>query len=215
MKLKWNKEMLQAFHEITKLDRIFETISKEVGFPENRVVNEGFKSLTKIIIGQQISTNVADKIYNKLLKDNLLNEKCLCEITLERLKTYGLSSAKAHYIKNLAILVINNELNLKTLRFLSSKDITDLLIKVKGIGKWTINNYKIFALQDADAWPNADLALQEALKMLKNLDTRPNQYEMETLGMAWKPYRGAAALYLWHFYNKVKIEKRIFNYDKY
>ena len=32
---------------------------------------------------------------------------------------------------------------------------------------------------------------------------------MEKIGTMWKPYRGAAALFLWHFYNKVKIEKRI------
>jgi 3-methyladenine DNA glycosylase/8-oxoguanine DNA glycosylase len=30
---------------------------------------------------------------------------------------------------------------------------------------------------------------------------------MEELGNKWLPYRTAAALFLWHFYNKIKIEK--------
>ena len=81
------------------------------------------------------------------------------------------------------------------------------MIKIKGIGHWTINNYKIFALQDTNAWPSADLALQEAVKLLKGLEIRPNEKEMEKIGSMWKPHRAAAALFLWHFYNKVKVEK--------
>ena len=83
-----------------------------------------------------------------------------------------------------------------------------MLLPIKGIGEWTINNFKIFALQDVNAWPSADLALQEAVKILTNLIRRPNQIEMENLGKNWEPYRGAAALFLWHFYNKVKIKTK-------
>ena len=89
---------------------------------------------------------------------------------------------------------------------LSSEEVTKVLLPIKGIGQWTINNFKIFALQDVNAWPSADLALQEAVKILKNLIRRPNQLEMEKLGKNWEPYRGAAALFLWHFYNKVKMK---------
>ena len=87
------------------------------------------------------------------------------------------------------------------------------MIKIKGIGHWTINNYKIFALQDTNAWPSADLALQEAVKQLKGLETRPKEKDMEKIGSMWEPHRAAAALFLWHFYNKVKIEKQTINYD--
>ena len=31
-----------------------------------------------------------------------------------------------------------------------------------------------------------------------------SEIEMEKFGKKWKPYRGAAALFLWHFYNKIK-----------
>jgi DNA-3-methyladenine glycosylase II len=81
-----------------------------------------------------------------------------------------------------------------------------VLLPIKGIGEWTINNFKIFALQDVNAWPSADLALQEAVKILMNSIKRPNQVEMEKLGKKWEPYRSAAALFLWHFYNKVKLK---------
>ena len=207
MNLKWNKEMLKAFQQIIKIDHDIKIIYEKFGYPENRSVSEGFESLTKIIIGQQISTNVAKKIYGNLKNKNVLNETVLYQMPLEKLKTYGLSSQKSYYIQNLAYLVYNNHLDLKKLKYMTGDQVINILIKVKGIGQWTINNYRIFALQDVDAWPSADLALQESTKLIKKINLRPKQEEMEKIAAKWKPYRGAAALFLWHFYNKIKLKK--------
>ena len=204
MNLQWNGKMLTAFYEIKKKDRNFKKIFDEFGLPENRAIEKNFQSIVKIIIGQQISTNVAKKIYEKLDKNNMLDEKVLSKFSIEDLKNFGLSTQKSFYIKNLAILSLNKKLDISALGELSSKEVTNVLLPIKGIGQWTINNFKIFALQDVNAWPSADLALQEAVKILLNLIKRPSQIEMEYLGQNWEPYRGAAALFLWHFYNKIK-----------
>ena len=207
MNLKWNKEMLKAFQQIIKIDHDIKIIYEKFGYPENRAVSEGFESLIKIIIGQQISTNVAKKIYDNLKNKNVLNETVLYQMPLEKLKSYGLSSQKSYYIQNLAYLVYNNHLDLKKLKYMTGDEVINVLIKVKGIGQWTINNYRIFALQDVDAWPSADLALQESTKLIKKINLRPKQEEMEKVGAKWKPYRGAAALFLWHYYNNIKLKK--------
>ena len=207
MNSKWNNQMMNAFKAIIKTDENIKEIFEKFGYPENRSIPEGFESLTKIIIGQQISTNVAKKIYTKLRDKNILNEKTLSKMSYEELKSFGLSSQKSNYIKNLASLVHKKELDLTILSKINSDDIDEILIKVKGIGKWTINNYKIFALQNVDAWPTADLALQEAMKLIKNLSYRPAENEMEVIGDKWKPYRGAGALFLWHYYNSIKFSK--------
>lgn len=207
MNSKWNNQMMNAFKAIIKTDDNIKEIFEKFGYPENRSIPEGFESLTKIIIGQQISTNVAKKIYTKLRDKNILNEITLSKMSHEELKSFGLSSQKSNYIKNLASLVHKKELDLTILSKINSDDIDEILIKVKGIGKWTINNYKIFALQNVDAWPTADLALQEAMKLIKNLSYRPAENEMEVIGDKWKPYRGAGALFLWHYYNSIKFSK--------
>jgi DNA-3-methyladenine glycosylase II len=212
MNLEWNDEMVLAFKKIIEIDKQFKNLFDQICFPENRAVKEGFETLAKIIIGQQISTIVAKKIYNRLIKDNMLEENNLAITSIEKLKLYGLSSQKSLYLRNLASLIKNKDIDMKSFKYMTGENLTNLLIKIKGIGKWTINNYKIFALQDVDAWPSADLALQEAVKMIKQLNGRPTQDEMEIIGKIWKPYRGAAALFLWHLYNKVKIDKRILNY---
>ena len=206
MNLKWNSKMLTSFYEIIKIDENFKKIFDEFGLPENRATEINFESIVKIIIGQQISTNVAKKIFAKLAQNNMLDEYILSKASIEQLKHFGLSTQKSLYIKNLASLSLNKHLDISSLDKLSSKEVTNVLLPIKGIGQWTINNFKIFALQDVNAWPSADLALQEAVKILMNLNKRPNQIEMEKLGKNWEPYRGAAALFLWHFYNKIKIK---------
>jgi len=199
--------MMNAFEMIKKIDPIFKKVFDQIGLPQNRTMKQGFQSLAKIIIGQQISTNVANTIYNKLIIDDVLNENKITSLSIDKLKQYGLSSQKSYYLKNLAELIQKKDLNLRTLNKLSSEEISNSLIRVKGVGKWTINNYKIFALQDINAWPAADLALQEAIKIINKIKLRPTEIEMEEIGNKWLPYRTAAALFLWHFYNKIKIEK--------
>ena len=199
--------MMNAFEMIKKIDPMFKKVFDQIGLPQNRTMKQGFQSLAKIIIGQQISTNVANTIYNKLIIDDILNENKITSLSIDKLKQYGLSSQKSYYLKNLAELIQKKDLNLRTLNKLSSEEISNSLIRVKGVGKWTINNYKIFALQDINAWPAADLALQEAIKIINKIKLRPTEIEMEEIGNKWLPYRTAAALFLWHFYNKIKIEK--------
>ena len=213
MNLKWNSNMNDSFYSIIKIDESFKRVFEQFGLPLNRAIKQGFGSLAKIIIGQQISTNVAKSLSDKLKKDGMLSEKKICVASIEELKLYGLSYQKAFYLKNLATLAIKNEIDINSLNKLESNEVTNLLINIKGIGHWTINNYKIFALQDTNAWPSADLALQEAVKQLKGLETRPKEKDMEKIGSMWEPHRAAAALFLWHFYNKVKIEKQTINYD--
>ena len=207
MKSNWIPEMMNAFEMIKKIDPMFKKVFDQIGLPQNRTMKQGLQSLAKIIIGQQISTNVANTIYNKLIIDDVLNENIITSLSIDKLKQYGLSSQKSYYLKNLAELIQKKELNLSTLNKLSSEEISNSLIRVKGVGKWTINNYKIFALQDINAWPAADLALQEAIKIINKIKLRPTEIEMEEIGNKWLPYRTAAALFLWHFYNKIKIEK--------
>ncbi len=196
--------MHTAFYEVTKTDKNLQKIFDEFGLPENRAIKKNFKSIVKIIIGQQISTNVAKNIYKKLDRHNMLRDDILSNVNIEKIKYFGLSSQKSLYIKNLAKLSLDKKLDISSLDKLSSEEVTNVLLPIKGIGKWTINNFKIFALQDVNAWPSADLALQQAVKILMNLINRPNEIEMEKLGQKWEPYRGAAALYLWHYYNKIK-----------
>ena len=200
----WNNGMLEGFQRIIKIDKDIQFIYNTLGVPQNRSVDEGFRSLVRIIIGQQISTSAAQKVYDNFKAKDLLNEKNISQMSIENLKLLGLSNQKSNYIKDLAILLKTQKLNLNGLRYKDEASVNDILTQVKGIGKWTANNYRLFALQDVDAWPSADLALQESVKIIKKLPSRPKEEDMEKIGGKWKPYRGAAAIFLWQYYNYIK-----------
>ena len=121
-------------------------------------------------------------------------------MSVERVMQAGVSRRKAEYLIGIANEVTSGRLDLEALHQLSGDDVQKRLIEIRGIGAWTADNFRIFALGDMDAWPVNDLALQEGMKRLKNLDARPNSEQMKQLGAKWKPYRGAGALMLWHIY---------------
>ena len=65
MNLRWNAKMNHSFYSIIKIDKSFKKVFVQFGLPLNRTIKEGFESLAKIIIGQQISTSVAKSLNNK------------------------------------------------------------------------------------------------------------------------------------------------------
>ncbi len=193
--------MKLAFNKLKQIDPLLNELILDYGLPKDRAVPNEFSTLVKIIIGQQISRSAAESVFKKLLKKTIVSPEEILNLKITELKEVGLSTQKINYIKDLAFKIKQDEINLSDFVNLPSNKIYDVLIKVNGIGEWTINNYRLFALQDVDAWPGGDLALQESIKQIKNLNSRPNSNEMNQLSEKWKPYRGAAALLLWHYYS--------------
>ena len=202
MKKNWSIKFLNSYKELSKLDKDLKHIINKYNLPVSRKESNSFETLMRIIIGQQISRNVAESIFQKLKRKkintyiNFLNTDNNC------LKNLGLSFRKITYIKDLAQNIYENKIKLNEFKNLSSESVYNSLIKIKGIGKWTINNYQLFVLEDCDAWPGGDLAIQEAIKSLKKLDTRPSENDTNIIAEKWKPFRGSAALLLWHYYSK-------------
>ena len=46
--------------------------------------------------------------------------------------------------------------------------------------------------------------LQEAAKILLNLENRPSEKEIRKIAESWEPYRSVCAIILWHFYRNFK-----------
>ena len=202
MKKNWSIKILNSFKELSKLDNDLRHIINKYKLPVSRKESNNFETLMRIIIGQQISRKAAESIYQKLKNKKITTYKNFLKTDDNYLKDLGLSFRKITYIKDLAKNINENKINLNEFEYLSSEDVYNSLIKIKGIGKWTINNYQLFVLEDCDAWPGGDLAIQEAIKNLKNLDARPNENETNIIAEKWKPYRGSAALLLWHYHSK-------------
>lgn len=172
-----------------------------VGYPEARIRDTGYITLLRTIVGQQVSVAAAASVWNKLeaeLGDEMRAADLLSR-DFDALRACGLSRQKQGYARSLCELVESGTLNLDNLPKDDEAAIRELTT-IKGIGRWSAEIYLLFAEGRPDIWPAGDLAVQEGVKRLLDLDTRPSEKETRKLCESWSPYRGAMAIFTWHYY---------------
>lgn len=74
------------------------------------------------------------------------------------------------------------------------------LCALPGIGAWSANYIALRALRFPNAFPSGDLVLQKALARLQtgSDEPRPSARQLEIHSQQWQPWRGYAAIALWH-----------------
>ena len=177
---------------------IFSGIFSRYGPPPDWKRPEGFTTLSRIILEQQVSLESARSHFNKL--NNYLpsfTPKEILKLSDAEMRTCQISKQKSTYLRALSTSVINKKINLDTLIELNPDIIRQKLKEIKGIGNWTADIYMIFCLQTKDIFPIGDVAVNTTIKELCNLQIRE---EIDQLIESWKPFRSLAAFFLWHFY---------------
>jgi DNA-3-methyladenine glycosylase II len=170
------------------------------GPPPDRSLPATYDTLARAIVGQQVSRVAATAIMKRMQAQGLTSVEITAGLTPDEMMSAGLSRRKAEYLIGIAGEIVSGRLDLSGLADMAGQAVQDRLVSLRGVGAWTADNFRLFALADMDAWPANDVALQEAMRRLKHLENRPGQAEMEDLATSWKPYRGAGALVLWHLY---------------
>ena len=189
-----------ALDKLAAIDADIANALSRFGPPPDRSLPASFETLARSIIGQQISRAAASAIWTRMRDQDQSNAPIIAAKQPDDLMPFGLSRRKAEYLIGIADEILSGRLDLAALAEMSSQDVQKRLVEIRGIGAWTADNFRLFALGHMDAWPANDIALQEGMKRLKSLDERPNRKMLEKLGEAWRPYRGAGALMLWHIY---------------
>ena len=190
--------MQEALDYLTEKEIIFENIINNYGLPKIPKRPQGFETLVLLILEQQVSIDSARATYLKIKEVyKTFQPELLLGVSDEQYRTFGVSRQKTTYIKALATAIIYEELNLESLASKSALQVREELIKIKGIGNWTIDIYLMFCLQDNDLMPLGDIAVVNTIKELFDIHTKE---EMEILSKNWQPYRSYATFLLWHHY---------------
>jgi DNA-3-methyladenine glycosylase II len=172
------------------------------GYPEPRIRATGHVTLLRTIVGQQVSVAAAASIWRRL--EQLLGEGLppakLLAADFDALRGCGLSRQKQGYARSLCELVVSGTLDLHALPQ-SDEDAIAQLTRIKGIGRWSAEIYLLFAEGRPDIWPAGDLGVQAGLHKLLGLAERPSEKQARALAEAWRPHRGAAAIFTWHCYD--------------
>ena len=161
------KLLLNAVDVLVKQDSDFKNIVNQFGPPPLWGREEGFHTLIRIILEQQVSLKSAKAAYDKLVaKANPLTPQKFLKFTDAQLKTFGFSRQKTNYGRNVTNAMLDGSLDLIALRKLDDESVRLELIKIKGIGFWTADIYLLMVLKRPDIWPNGDMAL--AIAIAKN-----------------------------------------------
>ena len=201
------KDLKDALDELAKRDQHIKAGLKLVGYPEQRRGGKpSYEHLLRIIVGQQLSVKAAQTIYERVAValGDVAPENYLKKSD-DELRTLGLSRQKISYGRGLSEAVQSGALAPKELSRLPDEEVMEILTGLKGFGRWSAEMFLLFSLGRPDVWPADDLGIQAALHKLKNMRKRPDQKKTDAIGKPWRPYRGAAAVFLWHYYNNIPL----------
>ena len=172
------------------------------GYPPFWTRPNNFATLVLTILEQQVSLASAYAAYTRL-KEKLedITPESLLNLTDEELRSCYFTRQKISYTRGLATVLISNEINLENMELLPDETVRAQLKNLKGIGDWTVDIYLIHALKRTDIFPTGDLALVNAVRMIK-VDKSLTKEAILQLSLPWKPYRSVATMIFWHYYIK-------------
>lgn len=195
-------KLATAARHLAKNDSRLSVVIKQAGACTIRPHNNYYQELVSSIISQQLSIKAAatiEKRFRILFNGKNPTPQQILETPHEKLRTVGLSNAKANYIRDLAQQIADEKLDLNVLNQLSNKKIIKELTNVKGIGEWTAHMFLMFAMGRLDVLAVGDLGIKNGIQKLYNLDHLPDATEIQTIARenSWTPYETVACWYIW------------------
>jgi AraC family transcriptional regulator of adaptative response / DNA-3-methyladenine glycosylase II len=160
-----------------------------------------FELAVRAILGQQVSIRGATTLARRLVER--FGERVTADGGLTHLfptpasladapiEAIGMPGARAEAIRGLS-RAVRDGLELDS--FSNPDALRAALVALPGIGPWTAEYVALRGAGDPDAFPASDLGLRHVLG-----NGRPaTAAEVERAAVAWRPWRGYAAMHLWY-----------------
>lgn len=160
-----------------------------------------FESLVRAIIFQQLAGRAAQTIFDRFVAQvgagRFPTPAQVLAAADETMRGAGLSRGKLSYLRDLAAHVRDDTINFRRFPRMDDEAIIVELTRVRGIGRWTAEMFLMFNLCRPDVLAVDDLGLRNAATRAYGAESPVGAKELRELGERWRPYRSAAAWYLW------------------
>src|SRR2546422_6474227 len=192
-----------AIRALSAADPKLAELTERVGPYRLRVeqLQSPFQALAESIVYQQLTGKAAATIHGRLV--GLFPRKHpppqrLIDTHHRRLRSAGLSRAKVLALKDLAAKTLDRTVpTLGRLEAMQDAEIIEHLTAVRGIGQWTVEMLLIFRLGRPDILPVTDYGVRKGYARIFGGGRLPSPKYLARRGERWRPYRSAAAWYLW------------------
>ena len=89
---------------------------------------------------------------------------------------------------------------------LSDEEVIEELVKLRGVGRWTVEMLLIFALLRKDVFPIDDIGLIRGMEKLYNNGESLEKSQLYEISDSWKPYRTLGVWYIWRSIDPEPVE---------
>jgi methylated-DNA-[protein]-cysteine S-methyltransferase len=169
-----------------------------------------FTALAEAIVYQQLTGKAAATIFARVCalfprtSGGLVARRVL-RASDGALRSAGLSRSKVLSLRDLARRAEAGEIpTLAEARGMEDGAVTERLMEVRGIGRWTAEMFLIFRLGRPDVLPVDDYGVRKGFAAAFKKRTLPAREAIQRRGERWKPYRTVASWYLWRAAERVR-----------
>ena len=157
-----------------------------------------FETISRIIVGQQLSYRAAESIWRRLRsRFHRYTPEALVKASVTDLRLTGLSAPKAAFIRELSGRIVSGDLSLRCLGRLPESRVLDRLGTIKGFGPWSTEMFLIFALGYPDVFSSGDAGLRRAITALYSVPSEKYEIRAAEIAEQWTPFKSYACRYLW------------------
>lgn len=146
--------------------------------------------LCQIVVAQQLSTQVAHRIWERILSHLPDRAARIAAFAGGDCEGLGVSQSKARTLQQIGIL---GDPWIENLMGRPRETRANQLLAITGIGPWTVAMWELFVQKDPDVWSDGDLILKRTITHFAADASCSTEAFLE----AARPYRSYLALYCW------------------
>ncbi len=182
----------EAIAHLSKVDAKLGERIAQLGKVRRALFNSPFECLVSCVIAQQISSRVADKIFERVsIASGGINAENILALGIDGVRNCGVSERKASTILSLANAFASGEFSDASLKKMTDSEIEKRLLAFSGIGAWTVEMFLIFALARNDVFSIKDFGVRKGFAMIHP------EGEIKEYKKLYSPYGTVASIYFW------------------
>ncbi len=188
----------EAMAGLSKKDVRLASYIKTVGPLSREGIIDPFMAIIDCIISQQVSTKAAQSVANRFFtRFSTCDAYEIASADMAELRNLGLSGSKVNYIQGIARAKLEGTVDFNKLAELSTQEIMEILLPLKGVGRWTVEMLLIFTFEKSDVMSYDDLAIRRGIQRIYHKDECTEEF-FAKIYKRLKPYQTAASFYFWH-----------------
>lgn len=196
----FSKEEINALANNPHLNKMFTVMEMEISVNKFK---DFFSCMISNIIYQQVAFKVA-RYSEVMLFDYLdfdITPESILKLSDKQLKKFKIAGRRVEYMRNFAEFVMKNKEFCSNINNLSEDEIYNTLIKIPGIGSWSIEMLFVFGITRKDILSLKDLIIVRGLnKLYGDVDLKSVREDI-------LPYGTITSINLWKFVEKKYCDK--------